>query len=69
MIRLLGVLLHPWPQLRQIDYTPRRREDVKSYRHLALTPSTRKHITFGNSSTSGVSERNGGNPMHRLLQP
>jgi len=56
----------PYPQLQRIVYSP---DDVKNYRHWALTVATRPHVTFGNSSTSAPPTMGGSNPRHAYCSP
>ncbi len=56
----------PYPQLQRIVYSP---DDIKSYRHWALTVATRPHVTFGNSSTSAPPTMGGSNPRHAYCSP
>ena len=58
--------IEPYPQLQRIVYTP---EDIKSFRHWALTVGTRPHVTFGNSSTSAPPTLGGSNPRHAYCSP
>jgi hypothetical protein len=56
----------PYPQLQRIVYTP---EDIRLRRDWALAVTTRRHVVFGNSSTSAPPTRGGSNVRTYYCSP